>query len=81
MAWRAATVKFSAEPARNNGDPVKAPQTAETKLSDAGPTLTGLFGRALYRLRLCVQGEEAHHVMSDREPQQMDAGLDLAAQG
>src|SRR6266849_3699396 len=32
------------------------------------------------RLRLGVQGEEAHHVASDREPQQMDAGLDLAAQ-
>jgi len=32
-------------------------------------------------LRLGVQGEEAHQVMSDREPQQMDAGLNLAAQG
>jgi hypothetical protein len=72
--------KVSAEPARNSGDPVKAPQTAETKLSDAA-TLTRLFGRSLNRLRLCVQGEEAHHVMSNREPQQMDAGLDLAAQG
>src|SRR3984893_2649011 len=29
------------------------------------------------RLRLGLQCEEAHHVMSDREPQQMDAGLDL----
>jgi hypothetical protein len=32
-------------------------------------------------LRLGVQGEEAHQVMRDREPQQMDAGLNLAAQG
>ena len=31
-------------------------------------------------LRLGVQCEEAHHVVSDREPQQMDASLDLAAQ-
>ncbi len=31
-------------------------------------------------LRLGVQREEAHHVACDRKPQQMDAGLDLAAQ-
>lgn len=30
--------------------------------------------------RLGAQREEAHHVASDRKPQQMDAGLDLAAQ-
>ena len=39
-------------------------------------------GRSWLRcyLRPGVQLKEAHHVMSDREPQQMDAGLDLAAQ-
>jgi hypothetical protein len=30
--------------------------------------------------RLGAQREEAHHIVSDRKPQQMDAGLDLAAQ-
>jgi hypothetical protein len=30
--------------------------------------------------RLGAQREEAHHVASERKPQQMDAGLDLAAQ-
>ncbi len=55
---------------------------------DARPVLTALCGRLLawarllcHCLRLGVQGEEAHHVASDREPQQMDAGLNLAAQG
>src|SRR5271168_5048607 len=31
--------------------------------------------------RFGTQGEEAHHVVCDGEPQQMDAGLELAAQG
>jgi hypothetical protein len=57
-------------------------------LPNARPVLAALCGRLpawvplLCRcLRLGVQGEEAHHVASDREPQQMDAGLELAAQG
>ena len=54
-------------------------------LADATPLLAAFCGRLLAwspcSCRWLRRGEEAHHIMSDREPQQMDAGLDLAAQG
>jgi len=39
------------------------------------------FAWLCHCLRLGAQCEEPHHVLSDREPQQVDAGLDPAAQG
>jgi hypothetical protein len=70
---------FSVERAPNNRDVAKP--------AHGRPVPAALCGRLLAwvpllcrGLRLGVQGEEAHHVAGDREPQQMDAGLDLAAQ-
>jgi len=61
------------------------PKLRKRGYPDAKPVLAHIVGACWHGPPcLCRSprlGEEAHHVMSDREPQQMDAGLDLTAQG
>ena len=73
---------------RADGDGSVAPAPNDRNLTNPAQMLGAVYGRLWVRarcscrcLRLGVQGKEAHHVASDGEPQQMDAGLELAAQG
>jgi hypothetical protein len=82
MSWRAPAAEVSVEPTLNDDDLTK-PSLARCQADAVGFESRFGVNSQLYR-ELCgfgVQGEEAHHVASDREPKQMDAGLDLAAQG
>lgn len=65
---------------RGENQAIPIPNAKPMPAALCGGRRLGLSGLCR-RLGLGVQREEAHHVASDREPQQMDAGLDFAAQG
>jgi hypothetical protein len=82
MGWRTRAAEFSVKLVLAGDD------WPNHRFADGGLMLAALRAAGAWAsklggdlLRLGLQREEAHHVMREREPKQMDAGLDLAAQG